>query len=352
VDGAAFATEVGDEIGSFQRNLAIGSTGSGENINSRIGIQDFGHQGDGFWFQGAGISVTDNVAAGNTGHAFVFYTRALTEAGIVRTFLAENLPQPSIANGAETIDVGHVPVIEFARNTGYASTQGLNLRYHLLGAAHTQLSYFRDSTFWNNAVGIDLPYTNQTVLQNLRVIHAPGTYPLFAVTSNFATRNIVYDNLTVTGYRWGIRLPIAGYSVVNGGYYDNREDFVVETAVSPDRLVWITGPIVFGATAGGPQNEVTMRPVFDRLDGTASYAFYQDRVFLNYGPYTAQRVYFDVQAASAIPFPTATGSVPSQYIGLTNQQLWNLFGIAIGGEIAPANATTAPNIVGLVAPPA
>ena len=78
VHGSAFATEVGDEIGGFYGNMAIGTTGSGEADNSReTPFQDFGHQGDGFWFQGAGISVVGNISAGNQGHAFAYYTRGL-----------------------------------------------------------------------------------------------------------------------------------------------------------------------------------------------------------------------------------------------------------------------------------
>ena len=100
VNGAAFVTEVGDEIGSFRRNLAIGSTGSGYAMESRLEIQDFGHQGDGFWFQGSGISVTDNVAAGNEGNGFVFFSRGLIEGGVTKQFVSANLPDPSIANGA------------------------------------------------------------------------------------------------------------------------------------------------------------------------------------------------------------------------------------------------------------
>src|SRR5262249_41205996 len=44
VDGASFVTEVGDEIGGFYDNLAIGTTGTGEAeaIDAREGIQDFG----------------------------------------------------------------------------------------------------------------------------------------------------------------------------------------------------------------------------------------------------------------------------------------------------------------------
>ena len=53
--GAGFVAEAGDEIGSFTRNIAIGSKGSGEETDARQAIQDFGHEGDGFWFQGTGI---------------------------------------------------------------------------------------------------------------------------------------------------------------------------------------------------------------------------------------------------------------------------------------------------------
>jgi hypothetical protein len=53
--GAAYVTEAGNEIGAFRNNIAIRSTGSGAGIESREDRQDFGHQGDGFWFQGAGI---------------------------------------------------------------------------------------------------------------------------------------------------------------------------------------------------------------------------------------------------------------------------------------------------------
>ena len=88
--GAAFATEVGDEIGGFYGNIAIGSTGSGQEANAReTPFQDFGHQGDGFWFQGAGVAVIGNVSAGNQGHAFAYYTRGLYENGTQGRFLMQ-----------------------------------------------------------------------------------------------------------------------------------------------------------------------------------------------------------------------------------------------------------------------
>ncbi len=134
VDGAAFTTEVGDEIGSFVHNIAIGSSGSGELTESRLAISDFGHQGDGFWFQGAGITVTDNVAAGNTGHAFIYFTRGLHDGGITRYFLSSNLTDPSIAGGSPNIDISFVPIKQFTRNVGYASGVGLSVEYNLRDA--------------------------------------------------------------------------------------------------------------------------------------------------------------------------------------------------------------------------
>src|SRR5262249_30879934 len=77
VNGAGFVAEVGDEIGGFYNNLAIGTTGTGEAeaTDNREAIQDFGFQGDGFWFQGPGVSVVGNISAGNQDNAFIFYTR-------------------------------------------------------------------------------------------------------------------------------------------------------------------------------------------------------------------------------------------------------------------------------------
>src|SRR5262249_8682281 len=62
VVGAAFVTEAGDEIGSFRRNLAIRSAGSGHDTVAREKLQDFGHEGDGFWIQGGGGAGEQNIA--------------------------------------------------------------------------------------------------------------------------------------------------------------------------------------------------------------------------------------------------------------------------------------------------
>jgi hypothetical protein len=85
------------------------------------------------------------------------------------------------------------------------------------------------------------------------------------------------------------------------------------------------------------------------VDATAFFA--HDSIVLDYGIFHNQRLYFEAQKANYIPFPVARPDMPSQYIGLTNQQLMNQFGVALGGEIVPATAITYPNVIGLVMPP-
>jgi hypothetical protein len=345
VNGAAFATEVGDEIGGFYRNLAIGSTGSTEEVNNRESIQDFGFKGDGFWFQGAGVSVVGNISAGNQESGFAFYTRGLIEGGVQKYFPTANLVDPSIAQGATQIPVGLVPMVQFSDNVAYASHTGLFVRYHLEDATHGQNSVFRDSKFWNNEVGVDIPYTQHSVLRNLTVTNNLGTQPYVGVKGNISTLHNRYENLAVSGYYFGIELPRRGTAVVDGGTFSNNtHDILLYTAALSDRNVLITNV--------GAQTKICTVLEIKQFGYTADIFFVHDTIVLNYGPFVNQRLYFTAQQANAIPFPVPRYDVPAEYIGLTNQQMWNQFGVALGGEIAPANAFTTPFITGLVGPPA
>jgi Ca2+-binding RTX toxin-like protein len=201
VTGAAFSTEVGDEVGGFRANIAIGSEGSSDQVEARVNVQDFGHRGDGFWFQGVGIHVTDNIAAGNNGAAFAFYGRALIENGVKKEFLTANLPDPSIAEGAPTVDVGRMSVFEFENNVGYASKVGLNTWYLMEKALPGTTNVLQNATFWNNTTGVEIPYTRHTILRNLNVIYSsPGGPGERGVRGNAVTTDIIYENLPVSGY--------------------------------------------------------------------------------------------------------------------------------------------------------
>jgi hypothetical protein len=73
-------------------------------------------------------------------------------------------------------------------------------------------------------------------------------------------------------------------------------------------------------------------------------------VLLDFGPFVNRQAYYSLQDPNAIPFPAALSGLPAGYIGLTSQQLWNQFGVAVGGALAPANAISVPEVYGLVGP--
>ena len=348
VHGAAFVTEDGGEIGSFVNNIAIGTTGSGDATEARQNIQDFGHQGDGFWLQGPGLTVTGNISAGNEGSAYFLFARGVIDGGTRDTFLAANLPDPSIANGAAEVAIDTVPMRDFSNNIGYASAIGLSVWYHLVAASQGQKGVFADSTFWNNSTGVDLPYTKHTILRNLEIVRTPdgepGVSSGIGVNTNLVTSDVVFENLIVTGHRFGVLLPRQGMTVVNGGVYDNHDDFFVQTAVNADRLVMLTGDI--------QMNRLAMVPYFTYPAYNSTFMFLQDRVILNFGQFQNQRAYYGIQSPQAIPFPQSVPGVPAAYVGLTSQQLWDQFRVAIGGTLAPDEAISDPSIYGLVGPAA
>jgi Ca2+-binding RTX toxin-like protein len=340
VNGAAFVTEVGDEIGGFYGNLAIGTTGTNETLNARFQIQDFGFSGDGFWFQGSGVSVVGNISAGNQGNAFVYYTLGLFNA----QFPTANLVDPSIAGGAPTIANDLVPVRQFTNNVGYASQTGLTVRYHLQNATAGQTSLFENSLFWNDNLGIDLPYSQNLTLRNLKVINGQVTKPDVGVGANNSTKNITYDNLTISGYNRGIYLARRGNATINGGTFTNNNiDILITSAAIDDRTVLLTGNLV--------QPKIQMLLDDYPISGYSATAYFvNDVVLLDYGPYENQRLYNAMQRADAVPFLNSRSDIPPQYVGLTNLQLWNLYGVTLGGAIVPSNAITVPNIIGLVVP--
>jgi hypothetical protein len=86
------------------------------------------------------------------------------------------------------------------------------------------------------------------------------------------------------------------------------------------------------------------------VDSEVAAYFGQDIVTLDFGPFANKRLYYTQQAPTGVPFPSPISGLPSAYVGLTNQQLWDQYGVALGGAVAPLGATTVPPILGLIAP--
>jgi hypothetical protein len=353
--GAAFVTEVGDEIGSFVGNVAIQTKSSGQGVEARLRAQDFGHGGDAFWFQGTGIRVVNNVAAHAEGHGFIYFSQGLVFGGHVPMFDADNLVDPSIANGADSILTDDVPILEFSGNFGYASKVGVSIWYNQRNAGHNASSVIENSSFWNNETGAEMPYARNIILRSLTIKQDFASIGNIGVNTNAVSKNIIYDNLYVSGYHIGIEAAKRGYSIINGGAFETRIGVTVRPASETGRTVSVYGsftmlPLLSEILGNYTQQDISVRFEDDafKVGWGIDHLFYDSKVFLNYGIYRDLQLYSTMQMASAIPFPMAEPQIPSEYIGKTTAQLQSQYGLTIYGEIAPAGVLTIPSLGGLL----
>jgi hypothetical protein len=372
--GAAYVTEAGDEVGSFHHNLAVHGRGSGQGIESREQFQDFGHQGDGFWLQGGNVSLTDNVVSGMRHSGYVFFPRGLDQAGLGVTTIDGAEVDPTIANGRAQVPVGDVPLKEFRGNKVFASGDGFESWFSLLNTS-AGVNLIQDFQVWGvGGQGIFTPYTNHITFRNVRVTGNLANPGGTAFARNDVTRNAVYDHVDVQGWSIGIDVPVNGSNRIVGGTFNNLKSIFVATANSRDRAVAIddasaTDPIQFldnltatsrdktGAVVATPrqQYDVYLQSNFNPREQDITRLFNRDIIRLGTVTHNGQQVYYLEQAANFVPFPTpdTTPNLPAEFVGLTNQQLFDQYGLAIGGIVAPPDAVQSdPHIRGLIGAPA
>lgn len=368
VTGSGFVTEAGDEIGTFRGNIAIRSAGSGHDVDSRRNIQDFGHEGDGFWFQGGGVDVENNIACGHAQIGFIFFTVALQQDGLGTTkFVAANLDDAPWAKGVKFVSVGQVPVRSFKGNVVFASHTGIVPRHHLSGVKDggprcPERTIFEDSVIWNTQLGVHIRYSSQITLRNLRLVgnSSDKVGRQTAVSGQIEEVNrIRCENLRVEGWRVGVDVRESGSWVIDGGYYDNQVNIMVPTTIERDRTIEITGDIRFAEPRSSTPGHFDIylgaefRTVFQGRDPNS--LFEPDVV-----TYKGKQLYYLEQAADFVPLRkkiersddknvvSADGHVPTELLDKTNKEMWEKFGLAIAGAVAPADAVTEPRIHGLI----
>lgn len=390
VFGAAFYTEAGDEIGSFVNNLSIKTHGTGESPVSRgFEGEDLGHSGDGFWFQGGtGITVRGNVAAGATGSGLiVFGVEAITESVPEIPFLAENLPDPSFANGATTVPAGLTWLGEFANNTAYGSVVGLQTYYHRSpistdfdGQAEQLLQYefdfpnslIEDATVWNAETGVLMNYNLDIHLRNIRVLNAPDQPGEFGmnVSNVYNLGEHVYEGLDIRGFEVGLIPSPNGRVIIESGAFANATDIDLVFPRQDHRQLDIRGDIEFVELPNTSEfdsserlNIVASSDTRILVDASDEWFLYYDQITLNYGEFTGQQLFHPEQLAAIVPFDEQPeqvtpddpgGEVPEQYLGLTNAEMQEQFGVSLAGVIATPDAIDAEGdgIVGLIGSPA
>jgi hypothetical protein len=370
IHGSAFVTEAGDEVGSFRRNLAVRSTGSGQDTVARDAIQDFGHEGSGFWLQGGGVAVEDNVAAGQRDAGFFFFTSGLIEEGLGRRgFLVANLPEKLRANNvkspkekqpADRMTLNYLPLLSCKGNTAFASGLGMVIRFHTPPVSE---SVVEDCTVWCTRIGIRVLYSDKIRLKNCRLIGGGKDAQAGVSQGSEAIGGTVYDNLHVEGWATGLMVSdiVAKSQVIQGGYYANDVNIALALAYTREgagRIDEIKGPVRFGPNS---RRDVALRVNYDAFySRDPNVLFFPNVVRIDTEKYPKQQLYYPDQAADYVPLraqasgkfhSSAKGHVPDELIGKTNGELLDRYGLAIAGAVAPAGARTEPRIEGLVGGP-
>ncbi len=385
VIGGGFQTEAGDELGSFTNNIAIRTYNPQYPLRQpapddapdiREGSQDFAFQGDGFWIHGGGVSLTGNVASGSSGHGFIYWPEGLIEPGLPtgtfrNTFKPENLGLSTNVNLTEpVIATGWVNIAGFQNNEAYSSTIGLATFY-----LHTTLfndksdydpnyiatihSTFDGFTAWNlNRDGIQLNFTERYTLKNIRLVNADANVNSRGIwASHFRSRNKqVYENIDIQGFGTGFAVPPQGNVTINCGYLKNKTNLFIANPFKSYRDMRIDGITTAPDPAFSNPVDIQMSAVFNMPDDRfPAYFLLPDKIILNYGPYSNQRLFFDEQAANYVPLPNDADPytffnnermILAEFASKSNQQLQNDYQMSFGGTLLPSGAVSATGIVG------
>lgn len=397
VVGASFVTEAGNEVGRFTGNLAIKGVGAntGEGIESRKVKQDFGFQGDGFWFQGAMIKVENNISVSQHHDGFVYFTKPLVQnykwlsptaddpahiasarqGASTTTDILAKFYDPALVAAfgglGKTVDPGDVPMLTFKNNTAVAAATGMETWFHQLGsplnandpaqrALGSQIVGLRVGNTRGTAM-FD-PYTNLTTVKDAQLIGNVSSPGGTGMNRNDVTANFTYDNVNIRGFGLGIAIPVNGTDIVSGGTFQNKRNFEITTANSRTRTVLlndktdaagvVTAPLTFlpltKATDEAARINVDLRTNYNPKERDLSKLFNPDlirmgTVWLNSfalgimpgdGP---KQLYYYQQAADFKPFPandeTGTPIVYGKPVFDAFGNIVDYTGIEVPGEL-------------------
>lgn len=389
--GGAFQTEAGDEIGSFHHNIAIRTVNPNypildpetEPVDIREGSQDFAFQGDGFWFHGGGVSITENVASGCSGHGFIFWTEGLrevnTEFDLQNMFKVSNIPNGDLLGNLENIQSWWIPVKAFKDNTAYSASKGFASYYvhATLFEDITELtdaylekvhSTFENTTIWNvRKYGLELQNCERFTFKNLRLFNGGDPDVIGVFNTITVARASNWEDCTVEGFGVGMIPAMQGEVQVCGGSYSNRWDFQLvppqrdSRAPGWDRDLRIDGVQFVPSEYFDEADQVRFKMEgASSLEGEIAYIEHDfqhkffmipDRIMVNVDGLENKRLFYNAQQADYIPITVdnlfeAEGPFINDVEGRTNQALKNEFNLAFAGNLMPNDATDHPFVDG------
>jgi len=389
VGGGGIVTEDGNESHNvIERNFAANIPGSGRGEASGLSNVpvDEAHEGTGFWFRGPNNRIRDNVAADAVMSGFDI--NLTSPLGIIRIPVVKGA-DPDNDSHWRLVQAWGLGVPEFARNEAYATPQGLVSWWvgsgNIDGSREENLSVpesvFRDFRAWHfSGMGVNVgTYGNRHTYDGLvlrgdkSLINGGEDLPQGMVFGN--AQNLVIRNADIQGVKIGILGPHmtdghlvgtatgedVGLTIIENSYFRNYVNieptsvFFYQEAPSErlPRKKTIIRNCKFDQVAMAPFENQSQSAIYMRYNPVHGADLIQlDRVFVydyNRVPTDDFQMFYREQAPNAIVPQTERleGATlrGSPVAGLTNQQTWAQFGIAIAGAVAPCT-TTRPGLLG------
>ncbi len=379
VFGSGFVTESGPERGSFERCFALRSRGSdfGTHLQTRLGHEDFGHEGNGFWFQGPGVAMEDCVAAGHDKYAYAMYGEMLNTGRISgngnypNELAIEDGLLPEDADPDGTSRSKYLPFNSFTRNTAFASGGGLDY-VEFDGNSEVKKSIvdtftvyniraFGGYTYGGNRAGeggkcaVTQRYADHLLVRNPQFCNndVGGGH---GVIRNFYPRTGKIEGGVIEGFSVGIKTLAMTTDTIEGvTFYDNGSD-IRNYAVGDNSLTVHIENCDFSESGAGLNlnhdwyhihpYKLTGESLTVTLDGEAVYLDLQDP---DYVPFNdagdIDRIKGEHQLRGVFGVPDME-TLYSEIPGKTNAELQAEYGQCIYGELTPPVADSHPGVSG------
>jgi G8 domain len=376
--GAGIMTEDGSETGNiFDHNFVVAPTGPGTDHNNLL----LGRESSGLWFRGPHNIVRNNVVANAQGNAIV-YVNASAPASVYGTVTVPASQGADPAQNGNTVNNARVPLSEFSGNEMYSSMYGA-IFWDVMASCCTDTwegpaSVIKNTTAWHLGRYGAFPYaTNRMVFEDWTQLNDPSILrnqlevPMGFVFGDYLTRFITLRRVNLQGLRFGVWAPIKAGDLSD--IYGSTpgvmriEDSVLRnhTNVRTTTPYGVTGGgvwlpprrvelhrVLFGDlpnyTGSEPQSNI--RPEFIPEYGANVNTIVSSRIVVtDYNRITGDNFeVFEKEQAPDFVVPqteSVPGLVGSPVAGLTNQQTWSRFGLAISGAVAPCS-NTKPGVMG------
>ena len=354
--GAGYASEAGDEVGSFINNVSIKSHGSTMKgmTPSRLGARpknEFGHEGSGFWVHSKAIVLQDNIATGFSHSGFAMFREYIdgAETHMIRTDLI-NDSNGLYANVDEIVveDMKNVPFQTMQRNTAYGGNTAMEWSKIDIGANNDFLGYAI-------AAGEVRWYSSSVTHKNLTYIGNIDKPSGIGIDYNPNSGGTRYYDLHVEGFDIGMNISPRqnnNGTAVKNAYMANITDFHFIKRYNYGHKASVSGDVTFGNLTGKALNGK------DRVNFTVSgitHASANKKIpnpevstmvidISDWGqPY---RIYMvNEQSPDFVPYPSSLDSkvrksLPSEWINKNNRWFKANVGMPMNGEYLPNNVQT------------